>query len=256
VIRAALESAKVAPGSVSYVETHGTGTPLGDPIEVNALSAVLAEGRDPAHPVALGSVKTVVGHLEAAAGVVGLIKTVVAIARHEIPPHLHLTTRNPHIDWASIPVVVPTSATIWTPIGGRRIAGVSSFGFSGTNAHVILEEPPSDGDAPDGDLRDRPLHVLGVSARDDGTLRTLATRFAAALGGPMHVARHTRTSRPAKCRRRRHAWRFCTRGRVRSISVWGANCTSGLPSTAPRSIGARICFSPCCHATCATWCSP
>src|SRR5207237_1721171 len=99
-------------------------------------------GRDPATPLAIGSIKTNLGHLEAAAGVAGVLKAVLALQHREIPPHLHLRTPNPHIDWAAFPITVPTAATPFVPIGGRRLAGVSSFGFSGTNAHVILEEAP------------------------------------------------------------------------------------------------------------------
>ena len=143
VIRAALASAAVAPAQIAYVEAHGTGTPLGDPIEVQALGAVLSEGRDAARPLAIGSIKTNIGHLEAAAGVAGIFKVVLALQHREIPPHLHLNAPSPHIDWAAFPIVVPTTATPLVPIGGRLLAGVSSFGFSGTNAHVILEEAPA-----------------------------------------------------------------------------------------------------------------
>ncbi len=179
VIRAALESAAIAPHLVSYIEAHGTGTSLGDPIEVNALGAVFAAGRSTAHPVALGSVKTNIGHLEAAAGIMGLIKTVLSLQRRSIPPHLHLKTLNPYIDWASLPMQVPTATTEWQPVEGRRIAGVSSFGFSGTNAHVILEEaPPRDSGA--GAALVRPC-VLTISARDAQGLQQLAARHITAL---------------------------------------------------------------------------
>jgi acyl transferase domain-containing protein/SAM-dependent methyltransferase len=168
VLRDALSAAGVTPAQVSYVETHGTGTSLGDPIEVNALGAVFGEGHDASRPLAIGSVKTNVGHLEAAAGIVSVVKTVLALERREIPPHLHFRIPNPYIDWASLPVTVPTRTTAWAPIEGRRIAGVSSFGFSGTNAHVVLEEAPAP--AVEDVARDRPRMLLALSARDDGAM--------------------------------------------------------------------------------------
>ena len=119
----------------------GRARSLGDPIEIGALSAVFEERTAPLY---VGSVKTNIGHLEAAAGVAGLIKLVLALQHGQIPPHLHLQTPNPHIDWAGMPVQVPATLTAWPrpEHGGARIGGVSSFGFSGTNAHVILAAPP------------------------------------------------------------------------------------------------------------------
>ena len=176
VVRAALAAAQVHPAQIGYVETHGTGTPLGDPIEVQALSAVLCAER--AAPLLLGSVKTNVGHLEAAAGVAGLLKLVLALQHREIPAHLHLKELSPHIDGAALHIAVPTELTPWPAIDGRRLAGVSSFGFSGTNAHAIVEaapEPDAGAAAPDAG---RPLHVLALSARDPRALATLATAYA------------------------------------------------------------------------------
>ena len=180
VIRAALASARVDARQIGYVETHGTGTPLGDPIELGALAAVLGAGRDAAQPLRVGSVKTNIGHLEAAAGLAGVAKVVLSLQRGQIPPHLHFTEGNPHIDW-NWPVQVPTKTTDWPEIDGRRLAGVSSFGFSGTNAHVILEAAPAPSLAapPAGPLR--PAHVLALSARDDGALLDLARRHEARL---------------------------------------------------------------------------
>ncbi|MER7707801.1 beta-ketoacyl synthase N-terminal-like domain-containing protein [Kitasatospora sp. NPDC097605] len=137
VVRRALSAAGVTAAEVGFVEAHGTGTPLGDPIEVRALGRVLGEGRDPGSPVALGSVKTNIGHLEAAAGIAGFIKAVLTVQRGWIPPHLNLVEPNPHVEWADLPVSVPTVLTRWEQ--ERRVAGVSAFGFGGTNAHVVLE---------------------------------------------------------------------------------------------------------------------
>ncbi len=175
VLRAALAAARVEPGRVQYVEAHGTGTPLGDPIEVRALAAVYGPGRPGGQPLSVGSVKTNVGHLEAAAGIAGLIKVVLALRHGQIPPHLHFQEPNPHLPWKELPVAIPLRLTPW-PAAGPRLAGVSSFGFSGTNAHAVLEEaPPAAGRAA---VPDRPCHLLVLSARDGAALRELAARYA------------------------------------------------------------------------------
>src|SRR2546428_13503986 len=109
---------------------------------MEALGAVLLEGRSSDRPVVVGSVKTNVGHLEAAAGVAGLIKVVLALQHQEIPPHLHLKQLNPHISLRGVPIEIPTERTSWFAGARRRLAGVSSFGASGTNAHAVLEEAP------------------------------------------------------------------------------------------------------------------
>jgi acyl transferase domain-containing protein len=167
VIRAAVADAGIDPLDVTYVEAHGTGTPLGDPIEIQALAAALGQGRDALAPLLVGSAKTNFGHLEGAAGVAGLIKLVLALQHGEIPPHLHLTRLNPHVDWESLPLDVPTTLTPW-PAGRPRIGGVSSFGFSGTNVHVILEAAAEQ--AAPAPAADRPLHLLTVSARTESAL--------------------------------------------------------------------------------------
>jgi len=194
VIRAALRSAQLAPADIDYVEAHGTGTQLGDPIEVEALGRVMREGRAADRPLLIGSIKTNIGHTEAASGIAGLLKTVMALWNESIPPHLHFTTPNPGIPWASFPLRVPSQSVGW-PRGARvRRAGVSSFGFSGTNAHVILEESPivpddaaaaaatnatasaSMGAAPGPFL-------VPISARSEAAIRELASRYAAFLTG-------------------------------------------------------------------------
>ncbi|HEV2146963.1 MAG TPA: polyketide synthase, partial [Longimicrobiaceae bacterium] len=182
VVREALEAAGIAPAEVGYVEAHGTGTPLGDPIEVRSLAAVLGEGRPADAPLVLGSVKTNVGHLEAAAGIAGLVKAVLALHREEVPPHLHFDAPNPRIEWDRLPVTVATERTPWPRNGRRRVAGVSSFGMSGTNAHVVLEEAPvfEEPAAADAPL---PL-VLPLSARSGEALAALAGRM------ERHLAEH------------------------------------------------------------------
>ena len=141
VIRDCLRHAGMESSCVDYLEAHGTGTELGDPIEMRAAASVLAKGRDPGNPLLVGSVKTNIGHLEAAAGVAGLIKTVLAIQHGCIPPHLHFEQPNPHIPWDELPVKIVRRLTDW-PRNGKRVAGVSAFGMSGTNAHAVLESPP------------------------------------------------------------------------------------------------------------------
>ena len=137
-IKEALNKANLLPNDIDYIETHGTGTSLGDPIEIGALSEVF-NGRKT--PLIIGTVKTNLGHMESAAGIAGLIKTVLSLKNQWIPKHIHFKNLNPHIDMTSTPFEIPTNGLPWpTQEGHRRCAGVSSFGFSGTNAHVILEE--------------------------------------------------------------------------------------------------------------------
>ena len=140
VIGEALARAGLEPWEVDYLEAHGTGTELGDPIELHAAAAAYGVGRDPAGPLLVGSVKTNVGHLEAAAGVAGLIKVLLSMNRGVIPKHLHFREPNPHVEWARLPVRVVSEALEW-PLRERAPAraAVSSFGFSGTNAHVVVE---------------------------------------------------------------------------------------------------------------------
>ncbi|MFI6491572.1 beta-ketoacyl synthase N-terminal-like domain-containing protein [Streptomyces sp. NPDC050564] len=138
--RALLTEAHTDPRTVDYVEAHGTGTPLGDPIEAGALGAVLGAGRDLDQPLLIGSAKTNLGHLEAAAGIAGLIKTVLALQHGEIPPQLHFTRPGRHADLDGLGLRVVTSAEPWPRYSGTATAGVSAFGFGGTNAHVVLAE--------------------------------------------------------------------------------------------------------------------
>ena len=174
VIQQALRNGAIEPAQVSYVEAHGTGTSIGDPIEVNALVSALCADRPADSPLLIGSVKTNVGHLEAAAGMAGLIKVVLALQHEEIPPHLHFDQPSAHIPWHRIPVEVTAKRRRWPHAGRTRVAGVSSFGFSGTNAHVLIEEAPQlDGPLPSG----RERHVLPLSARSGAALRRLAERY-------------------------------------------------------------------------------
>jgi polyketide synthase 12/myxalamid-type polyketide synthase MxaB len=182
VIRAALADAGLTAKDVSYIEAHGTGTTLGDPIEMQALGTVFGPGRGRDQPLMVGSVKTNIGHLEAAAGIAGLVKVILALQHRIVPPHLHFDRPNPYIPWNDLPIAVPTRPTDWlVPDGGRRIAGLSSFGFSGTNAHLIVGEPPAPLHVPT-ELRDRPAHLLVLSARTDTALHSLVEAVEAHLG--------------------------------------------------------------------------
>jgi acyl transferase domain-containing protein len=164
VIAAALADAGLAPGDIDYVEAHGTGTPMGDAIELNALAD--SYGADRATPLLIGSVKVNIGHLEAGAGLAGVIKAVLALEHGTVPGHPRFSAPTPHLDWASAGVFVPTVATHWPATGRARRAGVSSFGFSGTNAHVILEAAPE----PLPRAGASGAVVLPVSARSAATL--------------------------------------------------------------------------------------
>ena len=172
VIRSALANGGIQPQEIGYLETHGTGTALGDPIEVRALAAVLCRDRSFKDPLQIGSVKTNTGHLESAAGVIGLIKVMLALQNEEIPPHLHFKTPNPNIEWDELPIAVVTERKPWPVSERRRLAGVSSFGFSGTNAHVVLEEAPAK--LPAAAVIERPVHLLTLSAKNEAALRDLS----------------------------------------------------------------------------------
>lgn len=178
-LRDALKNARIEPGQVGYIEAHGTGTALGDPIEIRALETVLGDSHSKKSPLMLGSVKTNIGHLEAAAGIAGLMKVILALHHQEIPPHLHFKEPNPRINWESLPFAVPTTPTPWKTSETPRIAGVSSFGIAGTNAHIILAEAPPDTYSKNGqqEVAERPVHLLTLSAKTENALRELTQRY-------------------------------------------------------------------------------
>ena len=174
VIRKALMNARVAAEDVCYIETHGTGTVLGDPIEIQALGEVFGAGRPKGNPLLVGSVKTNMGHLEAAAGITGLIKILLAFQHREIPPHLNFKTPNPYIPWDQLPIKVATSSTPFPEKYPDPIVGLSSFGFSGTNAHFILQAPPAE--TQDVAIPST-LNLLTVSAKTPKALENLAGSY-------------------------------------------------------------------------------
>lgn len=179
VIRQALQNAGLQPLDVDYVEAHGTGTPLGDPIEVEALQTVYGAGRPATQPLKLGSVKTNLGHLEPAAAISGLIKLLLSLSHRQLPASLNFATPNPHIQWQGAPVQVVDHLQDWqvggdVDNGGVRRAGLSSFGFSGTNSHVIVEQAPDI----DRQLHSSSAQLLILSGRQLSALQQQAERFA------------------------------------------------------------------------------
>ncbi|HVY14867.1 MAG TPA: polyketide synthase, partial [Rhodopila sp.] len=179
VIQAALRNAKLAPADVDYVEAHGTGTPLGDPIEVQALAAAYGPGRAADKPLLVGSVKTNVGHLEAVAGLAGLLKVVLSLRHDRLPMHRNVSALNPRVAWHDLPVSVVTAARSWARTERPRRAGVSAFGFSGTNVHVIVEEAPTAVRGTEPPVNRPELFLL--SARSPEALRALAADYGAWL---------------------------------------------------------------------------
>ncbi|MEV0192966.1 beta-ketoacyl synthase N-terminal-like domain-containing protein [Kitasatospora purpeofusca] len=174
VVRAAQRAAGVTPSSITYVEAHGTGTRVGDPIEVAGLNQAFDDGKPRDEPCLLGSVKGNIGHLDAAAGIAGFIKTVLAVERGTVPPSLHYSVPNPDIDFAAGPFAVVTEPTPWAPGGQPRRAGLTARGLGGNNAHVVLEQPPAP--LPRTGSEDRQLLVL--SAHTPAALDELTARVA------------------------------------------------------------------------------
>ncbi|MGB9513234.1 MAG: beta-ketoacyl synthase N-terminal-like domain-containing protein, partial [Candidatus Acidiferrum sp.] len=212
VLRGAYQQAGVSPGKVQYVEAHGTGTLLGDPIEAKALGAVLGVERPPGQRCALGSVKTNLGHLEAAAGIAGLIKVALALRHREIPASLHFKNPNPHIPFDTLPLRVQTTLSPWPAESGPALAGVSSFGFGGTNAHVVLEEaPPAIPGMPNAE-RKIGAHLLPMSARSPEALRTLARAYQDFLAGPESTASMSDICYSASVRLSHHEHRLAVTG--------------------------------------------
>jgi acyl transferase domain-containing protein/thioesterase domain-containing protein/acyl carrier protein len=179
-IQSALRKAGLLASDISYIEAHGTGTELGDPIELEALKAVLDDGRDPDATCLVGSAKSSIGHLESAAGMAGIIKVILAMQHDEIPGNLHFHTLNPKVSLDNSALAIAARRQSWPECNGPRYAGVSSFGFGGTNAHVILEDikkPPANIRESDA-VADRPYHILTLAAQDEPALRTLASDHA------------------------------------------------------------------------------
>ncbi|WP_411292662.1 type I polyketide synthase, partial [Streptomyces sp. EAG2] len=204
VIRAALGAAGLEPSDVDAVEAHGTGTRLGDPIEAEALLATYGQGRDPERPLWLGSVKSNIGHAQAAAGVGGIIKTVEALRHGVLPRTLHADEPSPHVDWSAGTMALLTEPHPWPSSDRPRRAAVSSFGVSGTNAHVIIEQAPGRPEATAPPATTEPAHPVPVriSARSAAAVTAQATRLLALLERedtlrPVDLAHSLAVSRPA-----------------------------------------------------------
>ncbi|MGW6599927.1 SDR family NAD(P)-dependent oxidoreductase [Streptomyces sp. NPDC055036] len=192
-LEAALTQAGVAGSDISYLEAHGTGTALGDPIELGAAWRVLGAGREPGRPLHVGSVKSNIGHCESAAGMAALFKTVLALRHDLIPANLHFREPNPHVDWSGMNVRVVDTATAWRRGDGPRVAGVSGFGFTGTNAHLVIADAPDGTPTPpranapavpaaDAESRPKPpTRLVPLSAPDPEGLERLASAWARRL---------------------------------------------------------------------------
>ncbi len=223
VLRQAYQRAGIAPGQVQYVEAHGTGTLLGDPIEAKTLGKVLASGRLIGHLCALGSVKTNIGHLEAAAGIAGLIKTALALKHRQIPPSLHFRDPNSLIPFDEIPLRVQTTLAEWSTTPGHALAGVSSFGFGGTNTHVVLAESPRSDEIPVHDYSGSngspypngyspAAHLLPLSARSPEALQSLARSYRDLLATSNPNASLHDLCYTASVRRGHHDYRLAVTG--------------------------------------------
>lgn len=207
----AYQNAGVKPGDIQYVELHGTGTLLGDPIEANALGTILAEGRNPEEPCLVGSVKSNIGHLESAAGIAGFIKTALMLKHKQFVPSLHFEKPNPYIPFDSLPLRVATELSDWA-CSGTRLAGVSAFGFGGTNAHIILEEAPASDEhlrlvrPSAADAVETKSHILPLTAKSESSLRRLAQAYLARIQSdqPISIADLCYT---ASVRRTHHPYR-------------------------------------------------
>jgi len=179
-VRQAFQRAGIDPAATQYVEAHGTGTRQGDPIELRALGTVLGEGRADDRPCRVGSVKTNLGHSETAAGITGLIKAALCVRHRQLPASLNFRTPNPSIDFVGLKLAVQTDLEPFPRADQPAVVGVSSFGFGGTNAHVVLTESPQPPPPPRYGQQ-LPLQLLGLSARTDGALRQQASRLALLL---------------------------------------------------------------------------
>ena len=220
VIRAALADGGVDGGAIDYVEAHGTGTALGDPIEVQALGEVLGDGRPAGQPVYIGSLKTNFGHLEPVAGIAGLMKLVLSMQNGRIPAHLHFTEPSPRIAWDRLPVAVAADKRAWPEREGGRLAGVSSFGISGTNAHVIVQEYAGAGGAREEEQAAERDRVVLLSARSSGALRDLAAAYTELLAQP-GAPKPADVAFSAAVKRSHHTHRLAVAGRSGGDFVGG-----------------------------------
>lgn len=241
-LREACRRSAVSPAEIHYVETHGTGTLLGDPIEVNTLGRVLAEGRDDGSYCTIGSVKTNIGHLEAAAGIASFIKAALILKNRKIPPSLHVKELNPHIAFDKLPVRVPRALEPVPASAKPMIAGVSSFGFGGTNAHVILQEHVLEYEEmkrPDHFLA--PHHLLFLSAESEKSLNQLAGSYQSFLSAAGKEVSLEDICYSANVRRGKHKYRLSVQGEtkeemIKGIQAWAEGRESIGVSTGKKDV--------------------
>ncbi len=249
VLRTAYANAGLQPQEVDYVEAHGTGTPLGDPIEARALGTVLGRGRAEDAPLLIGTVKTNIGHLEGAAGIAGLIKTVLAVNSGTIPRNLHFDTPNPHIPFDQLRLKVVAEQQQWPETGRPRRAGVSSFGFGGTNAHAVIEQAPAA--LPVIREADPAVTTLLLSGKSPERIASQAASLAAWLQGEGADVRLADVAHTLSYHRERHAQfaTVCVRDREQAVAHLQAladgRTAEGLvgPHNGPCSPGTVFVFS-------------
>lgn len=233
VLRAAYRRAGLLPGAVHYVEAHGTGTSVGDPIEARALGAVMGEGRAQDRPCLIGSAKANIGHLEAAAGIAGLIKAALCVKFRAIPPSLNFEEPNPAVAWDELPLRVQNTLVPWpdTGVGGPAYAGVSSFGISGTNVHVVMSDAPP---APPMQHAAGETYLLPLSAHTPAALTQTVARFHAFLADEGAGTALPDICYSAAIRRNHHAHRtaFVARSRPELVDQLAAagQVEAGMPA--------------------------
>ena len=216
VIRMACRNAGVLPGRIQYVEAHGTGTSVGDPVEVKALGDVLSDGRLDGSRCVIGSAKANIGHTEAAAGMAGLIKTALCLKHKLIPPSLHFQKPNPNIPWRELPLTVPGELMEWPKSSTPALAGVSAFGLSGSNAHVILEEAPDFQPSPNQTNSSFSIYLLALSAHRPELLDGLAESYREFLRGDERTTPALRDiCFTAGAKRNHHDYRLACAGRTK-----------------------------------------
>ena len=176
-IKEALDRYSIQPENISYMECHGTGTILGDPIELTALQNIFENYHSKNNPLYLGSVKANISHLEAAAGIAGMIKLVLALQNKKIPPQINFNQLNPHVTFCQDSFRINKELVDWIPQNRRRVAGISSFGFSGTNAFALVEEAPEQSSMPENDTSLPEINILSISARNADALRAYVKKY-------------------------------------------------------------------------------
>jgi acyl transferase domain-containing protein/NADPH:quinone reductase-like Zn-dependent oxidoreductase/short-subunit dehydrogenase len=246
-LRRAYANAGVSPAEIQYLEAHGTGTAVGDPVEVQAIAAVVAEGRPPERPCLLGSVKSNIGHTEGAAGVAGLIKVALALAHHEIPPSLHVRQLTDRVAWSEMPLAVVRQLTPWPASAGAAKAGVSSFGICGTNAHAVLQEAPPPASAAMPPPAAGP-GLLTLSAHTREALAELARRAVDWLAGEAAAARFGDLCGSLAERRAHHDWRLALVAASHDEAAAGltaflaGDSVANLTAAASAEVGPRVVF--------------